>query len=923
MPTILICPSGIDIRHSILALIDKAFPVLLDNLDDLGDALLNPLIEHWMKWERFKVQEHPDILGFNSTHNTPNKKGTLTVHLRILPAIFSFMEALTLEREDLYRQGRLKLLEANITVDYLLKYLQGGSRHIFPFDLDVTGTHTSGASHRGIHLPRHFASYVESVVGNPSASLDQQNDRLDWHPSQFGEALESYIVYSKDEEEVDQKILDLLHRYEGVDGRPDVRRVLLRSPKVQRMLWARESLSAQVSSWLPQYPILDGSQDIDFDPLPLMPPRMDIHKKDVTLITLREPVEKEEEQPMLKALLLPFSSGHMSIRGASINTTRKLAVFLVAWILTILKVPRDETVEGDGPVHYAIRKVRLSQAFVDACKKPIGHISDSTGSLFPCRLLHLVLPVLSLSEISDFARIVFSVSKTPATQALSIAVLKSVRSLGIPHLAREQAFSIFEDVEASSWHRQVITPGIVNHSQPQDARALVDRILVYTQERHRLQKERRKGAPIVPSGTITETVGPLLKMSTHKMVMQLLQVTVRQGSLNASFVEICVDGGLLETPSPIISYVVDVLAGLVQDSFIMAKDGIEDSETPWRLLAPFVSAAQRLSEEVSVSEMQWDAARVSQAPMPDIVEECHIAASLLSRDVFSLPSSLKQAWAKNVVEPVIVGHIENRTRWLKTAVAREGGSSELEATMKATYGARMPVVSSFKVFAPHLPPPETSLLQLLEHQALGFLFRDSCQKLRDLVNKNHPEDWKREPYGKTIVQLTSYAVSDATSSGSSVMSTISDILSMPNMPHSLIDNVTSSLKYIGLTLLRPEYMLIHADMNAIVPFSSFTRFVTTDLAAPSKDSLEPGIVALLSEFLTAAENYEQQKSNESLNGGACYWRVILILKVSLSNPSPGFTILIIRNHSYYHFALLRICQGIMTPLFGLRTERTT
>jgi hypothetical protein len=599
------------------------------------------------------------------------------------------------------------------------------------------------------------------------------------------------------------------------------------------------------------------------------------------MVALREP--EGEEQPMLDVLLSPLSSrgdNTISIRGASINTTQRLAIFLVAWILTMLKVPRDGTVMGDGPVHYTIRKVRLSQAFVDAYNKSqIGGASDLTRSMFPCRMLHLVLPFLSPSEVDDFARAVFSATKTPTSEAISIAVLGAVRSLGVPHLASEQAFSILEDVEASSWHRQVITPGQLHKSRPQEARELMDRILAYTQKQHRQQKARRQNASTVPSGTTPAPLGPLLKMSTHKMVMQLLQIVVQQGSIDAPFVEKSADAGLLDTPSPIISYVVDVLVEVVQDSFVMARDSADKSGTPWKLLAPYVIAAQRLSEEVPFSETQWDAARLGQIPMPDIVEERHIASSLLSRDTFSLSSSLKRAWAKNVVEPVIVGHIESRTRWLKTAVAREGGSSELEATMKASYGQGMPVISSFKTFVPHFPPPETSLLQLLEHDALGFLSRDSCQKLRNLMEKNHPAGWKLESYGKNVVQLTSYAVSDTAQIGSSAMSAIAEILSKPNMPLSLLEDVTSCLKHIGLTLLKPDHMSIHADLHAVVPFSSFTRFVTTNLAAPSKDSLEPRIVALLSDFLATAEGYEKVKSTVSVNGGACYWRVILILKL--------------------------------------------
>jgi hypothetical protein len=74
-------------------------------------------------------------------------------------------------------------------------------------------------------------------------------------------------------------------------------------------------------------------------------------------------------------------------------------------------------------------------------------------------------------------------------------------------------------------------------------------------------------------------------------------------------------------------------------------------------------------------------------------------------------------------------------------------------------------------------------------------------------------------------------------------------------------------------------MSIHANLKAVVPLSSFTRFVITHLAPPGKDYLDPKVVGLLNDFLSLAEGFEHQKSQESLNGGACYWRVIIILKL--------------------------------------------
>jgi len=147
------------------------------------------------------------------------------------------------------------------------------------------------------------------------------------------------------------------------------------------------------------------------------------------------------------------------------------------------------------------------------------------------------------------------------------------------------------------------------------------------------------------------------------------------------------------------------------------------------------------------------------------------------------------------------------------------------------------------------------------------------------VEKNHPAGWERESYGNHVTQLTAYAIFDATNSGSSAMTTIAGILSKPNMPPSLVEDVTSSIRRIGSTLLQPGNMSIHANLKAVVPFASLTRFVTTLLAPPSKDSLDPKIVSLLGDFLSLAERFELQKAQESLNGGASYWRVIIILKL--------------------------------------------
>lgn len=869
-----------------LALMEKVYPVLLDDLVGLGDVLFSPLVECWMNWEKFKVQTHPDVLGFNATHCVPcQSHHSLTVHSRILPVVFSFMAKVGLEREQLYRSGRLGLSNEDINIESRRQQLLGGVRHILPFHLAVTGTQHTSISCHGIHLPDEIYGYVKGVVlpGDLSASVDAQDDPLDWHPVQFSAALESFLVYSKDKREIDSKIQHLLLRYGASDSHGDFRSIILRSDIVQSYLWDREVLNGQVCSWLPEFPPSNSSEDINFDPLHLMPPKVQFDDSGTKLMVALRDLEEDNELA-LNTFLWPFMQFGLSSRGASINTIHRLVVLVVAWILTILDVPRKANAAmGNGPVHYAIQKVRLSRKFCSLYGNSIaGGDVEERRSVLPCHMLHLILPFVSLQEVDDFARAVFSVEKTPISEAVSMAILGAIRRLGIPDLASDQLFHVLEDVEASSWHRQTFTIGTVNRCRPLLAQQLTDRLLQYTQGRHREQIERRKMAPTpAPSRSVpSEASGPLLKMSTHKMVLQLLKTVVEQGSVDAAFVERSADAGLLEVSPAIRSYVVDVLVGIVQDSFVIAREG-DELIGKWETLSTFIAAAQRLNEDVPFSNDQWAAARAGEIPMPDIVEERYIAASLLSRNPFSMPSSLKRAWAEKVVAPIVVGHVEMRTRWLKTAVAREGGSPELESSISATYSNRMPVLSSFGAFAPHLPGTQKPILRILEHDALAFLTRYPCQELRDLVAKNHPSGWERKPYGGYIKKLTAYAISDATDTGSSAMTAISNILTNPNMPPSLVEDVASSLRYIGSILLQPDNMSVHANQKAVVPFASFTRFVTTHLASPGKDSLDPKTVALLGYFLTLSEEFERQKSRESLNGGACYWRIILILKVSM------------------------------------------
>lgn len=873
---------------TLVELIDKIYPTLLDDIDGLRAVLLDPLIGYWIRWERIKVQEHSDLLQYNSEKPTPCMiSTTLDLHKRILPAIFPFLDQLSKEREALYREARTRLPQQDLGEIETWRMRQSGTRYITPFTFEIEQTKSTNSC-KGIHLPSTLRAYNEAVVlGNPETKRDNQlADPLDCHPTQFSEALEAYVTFSKDWTEIDQKVLDLLNRYGPSQSRPDFRSILLRSPTIQRALWSREALNPQVVSWLPVYPTKNHDEAIEFDPLLHMPPGFTFKDYPDHLLSWRTP---DDDFAMLKAFTETITDAHVKklTRGASRNTIHRLSVLAVAWILSVLKVPTaPDAMDSDGPVNYAIRKVRLSQAFLDKCSRSeTGGWDELRRAKYSCRILKLVLPYLLLSEIQTLLTTVFSVPKTPISEAVSMTVMGYVRRVGIPQLVIGQAFLVLEDVEASSWHRQTITPGVVNRSRPRDAQDLVHKLLTDTQRLHKEQKARPKPAP-AEGGANTQPTGALLKMSTHKMVMQLLETVLRQGSLDEFFVKRSADTGLLDTPEALASHVVDILVETVQSHYVLSREN-EPEQEAWAVLEPFVAIAQRLSEDQEIDEENWEAARLSKIPMPTIKEQRYIASSLISRDILSMPPSLRRAWAERVVQPIILGHVATRTKWLKTAVVREGSTSiapstDLAASISASFGSGILVVNSFNTFAPYLPP-DTKLVNIMEQGALAFLARKPCVELRDLMGANHGSGWASTPYGKTVSELTQYAISDTLTTGSSELSALSTVLKTADIPASLSESVYASLRHIGTTLLEPKNMDVHANQRAIVPFGAFNYFATSHLAL--RDLLEPKIISLVKEFLAIAENYEQDLSKKNVNGGACYWRSILILKVMTNHTS--------------------------------------
>ncbi|EGN99552.1 hypothetical protein SERLA73DRAFT_179633 [Serpula lacrymans var. lacrymans S7.3] len=190
----------------------------------------------------------------------------------------------------------------------------------------------------------------------------------------------------------------------------------------------------------------------------------------------------------------------------------------------------------------------------------------------------------------------------------------------------------------------------------------------------------------------------------------------------------------------------------------------------------------------------------------------------------------------------------------------------------------MEFTSIYEKFAFHLSSPhddgEGKILQVLSRHALAFLERETSLKLHRLMAANHPKGWEHQPYGKTLISLTTY---DSSDTALRTLSVLLNCMRDPFMPAALAERHLSCLMRIGGILLSPENTIVQVHGLDQYPF--FTVQHTVQYHAMGY--IDTRTDRLLAYLLEIAEGHERQQSQEKANGGAIYWQLILSLKLVL------------------------------------------
>ncbi|KDQ57839.1 hypothetical protein JAAARDRAFT_47658 [Jaapia argillacea MUCL 33604] len=870
-------------------LLNKLYPVLLDDLPALQEVLLTPMIEMWMKWETFRIFGHPDLMRWDMGNNIPCLLSeVLNVPYRILPTVLSFVEALGDARESIFREGRAKFDVSDPSfVDRRRTHLTNEcsysehGRDFLPFRVEAVDKR---GSLLGFSLPPSgpLNQYLQAVLfEDVRMKLASATDKLDWHPLQFRNALKTYLQFSTDKREISKKVEALL---QSLASGEDLRGPVLEVDLVQPLLWTNEVINRDVvSNWLPAYPPTNPPENVDFDPTLHMPPELDeAEGLNSPLIALRR-LSKKNRVPYpddrLKILLEQFQSysdAPPSIWGASTDTARRLALFTAAWIFSILQVPRDIEIQGitEGSlIGYAIRKVRVAEGFMAMYESStIGGHSPISRATFPSRLLRLVLPVISPEDSHLLLRVAFSHPADGVKQALSMGVFRSIRAFAFPGVAVSTALKILNDVEASSWHRQAITGGYLDHQRPSEVRSTWEQLFtLYNTRRPTRIPGTEEGAQE------SEVTKVTIKVTTRKLVLQLLSWSLNSGSLDLDSLNGITQSGSLEATGPLAPYLIELLVECIKLWYQIADPSSPETAEFWSLLSPYVEVAQRVDENASVSEDEWALSAQGLHAIPEINESQTLAQTLMPHPSRPLPPSMEIDWTQRIVQRILIGHVNTRTRWLLTSIAREGGSSELKESLVASYSNQIHLPRIFIDFAPHFSHGAlATLLGILEQRILSFALQPACRSLLELADQREPSGWEQTSYGRSLTRLTAFITSNTTGGDLTALNALVTALLNPKLSEKHAIEVSAAILRVGRALLRPESMLISVNLEGYaVPFDAFHHIFMALLPRDDvhwRQRVRPILAALLEEAQTLEKGKE---------GGFCYARSIINLKMAL------------------------------------------
>ena len=229
---------------------------VFSTVDEAIDVLIRPAGESLIAFEKMKVLEYPDELGFNWRACMPLELGELTIPPNLVTPFATYSCELGDARIQLWRNGRKKLPPP--TFDGQPPAYDDGERtSILAFDIKAEQKHAPDYC-CDIEGPPALKKYCEDIIFIPLSTSDalgpaiSTKDPYHFHASMLPYALTHYLYFSR-LDDLESKVLKVLDHYSGV-GIDDYSLLILQNSAVQSLMWTRPGLVKRAEEWLPSNP---------------------------------------------------------------------------------------------------------------------------------------------------------------------------------------------------------------------------------------------------------------------------------------------------------------------------------------------------------------------------------------------------------------------------------------------------------------------------------------------------------------------------------------------------------------------------------------------------------------------------------------------------------------------------------------------
>jgi hypothetical protein len=229
--------------------------------------------------------------------------------------------------------------------------------------------------------------------------------------------------------------------------------------------------------------------------------------------------------------------------------------------------------------------------------------------------------------------------------------------------------TILDNPAASSWHRQLLSKKFLLRLSAPHARQLIIEFADAIVDRLREQARRHRDQAD-DTAEVTESAGPYIKITTIKMLAQLLTDPLfvsQQFALDT----LCL---LLENCAHI-----DIKIAILESLFAMLANCSDANlaEQVLQALSTAIPIASGLSERDQLSEEEWKAAETDETP-PEVMEEGSINAipsvlGVILKQVSqgsSIPQHYRLEVLRRILLPSVQQSIENNRRWMYIFAAK-------------------------------------------------------------------------------------------------------------------------------------------------------------------------------------------------------------------------------------------------------------